>query len=121
MNGKTILLVDDEPDVRDVTALLLMRLGFEVITAASPDEALTVARSPKEIHLLVTDLSLTGTDREGEALADSFSKLWPQAGILFISGSTEYELAEGLGPHRAFLGKPFSLEELRRALSQLMT
>lgn len=120
--GKTILLVDDEPDVRDVTALLLKRMGFEVLTAGGADEALDMARGSKEIHLLMTDLSLTGTEGEGQALADSFHKLWPQARILFISGSTEFELPEGhSGPARAFLGKPFSVEQLRRVTSELLS
>lgn len=118
---KTILLVDDEPDVRDVTALLLKRLGFEVLTADGADEALSLARSAKQIHLLMTDLSLTGADGEGEALADSFNQLWPNARVVFISGSTEYEVAEvRSGPPRAFLGKPFSVEELRRVTSELL-
>ena len=118
---RTILLVDDEPDVRDVTALLLRRLGFEVLTAGSADEALTLARGPQEIHLLMTDLSLTGAEGEGEALADSFNQIRPQARILFISGSTDYEHAEGRPhPARAFLGKPFSVQELRRVTSELL-
>ncbi len=119
---KTILLVDDEPDVRDVTALLLKRLGFEVLTADSAEGALALARSGKEIHLLMTDLSLTGTPGEGEALADSFNQVWPQAHVVFISGSTEYELAEShSGPARAFLGKPFSFDELRKVTAGLLT
>lgn len=121
MNGMTILLVDDEADVRDITALLLKKLGFEVLTAGRPDEALAIARSPKDIHLLVTDLSLTGVHTEGEALAESFTEHHPDARILFISGSTEIEMVESRsGPRRAFLGKPFSLDDLRRAISELM-
>jgi len=92
-----------------------------VLTASSAEEALTLARSSKEIHLLMTDLSLTGTDRDGEALADSFHQVWPQARVLFISGSTDYEIAEdSSGPTRAFLGKPFSVGDLRRVTSQLL-
>jgi DNA-binding NtrC family response regulator len=118
---KAILLVDDEPDVRDVTALLLRRLGFDVLTAGTADEALALAQSPKEIHLLMTDLSLTGAEGEGEALAASFTRIRPQARVLFISGSTEFELPEShAGPARAFLGKPFSVEDLRRVTSQLL-
>lgn len=118
---KTVLLVDDEPDVRDITALLLKRLGFEVLAASSAEEALALARSTEQIHLLMTDLSLTGTEGEGEALADSFNQIWPQASVVFISGSTEYEVAEShSGPPRAFLGKPFSVQELRQVTSALL-
>ena len=118
---RTVLLVDDETDVRDITALLLKRMGFEVLTAEGVEDALAIARSQKEIHLLVTDLSLTSAGKGGEALADSVAQLWPQAGVIFISGTSEYEISpERMGPRRRFLGKPFSIEDLRRVTAEVL-
>ena len=114
---RTVLLVDDESSVREVTVLFLNRLGFEVLEAGSADEALLMARNhPHGIDLLMTDVLLAGGD--GRALADKFAKLRPQAGILFTSGSEENQPPEH--DRRRFLSKPYLMEDLRRVTHDLL-
>ena len=121
--GETILLVEDEPAIRQVSQKILTSLGYTVLTAASPQEALQLARShPGPIHLLLTDVIMP--QMNGKHLAQEISELYPQCRTLFVSGYTANVIAqrgvlEG-GVH--FLAKPFTLQELavkvRNALEQ---
>jgi PAS domain S-box-containing protein len=113
LGGETVLLVEDEPMVRDLARRFLLRLGYQVLDCGSGPEALAlVAKHPQVIHLLLTDVIMPGMS--GKVLADHLKPLHPETRVLFTSGYTVDEitthgiLEEGL----AFLSKPYSLKTL---------
>lgn len=114
---RTVLLVDDELSVREITTLFLRQLQFDVLEAGNIEEALGVGLShPGPIDLLITDLRLGGGD--GRALAREFSLLRPQVRVLFISGSDEDDVPPQAG--QRFLCKPFLISDLQRITGDLL-
>jgi len=106
----TILVVDDEPAVRDLVALMLEHGGFSVLRAASGVDAIALSRSHEgEIDLLVTDLRMPEMD--GFTLADTLQAETPGLPVLFISASYEARQAKP-GNTLSMLAKPFSMEAL---------
>jgi two-component system cell cycle sensor histidine kinase/response regulator CckA len=84
-SAETLLLVDDEPMVREVAAQILSQQGYTVLEAASAAEALHLARESAPIHLLITDLSMPGVD--GLELTRQFRAMHPETPMLMVSGS----------------------------------
>jgi CheY-like chemotaxis protein len=107
---ETILLVEDDPALREMSATLLRRLGYTVLAAANGIEALNLKnrRETGHIDLLFTDVVMP--HMSGKELADRVSALYPHTKILFTSAYTETAivhqgvLAEGV----ALLQKPFT-------------
>jgi CheY-like chemotaxis protein len=116
---RTCLLVDDQPDVRCVVAMLLHSLGLDVIEAGSGAEALEVAgRADPAPDLLVTDVNMPGMS--GEELAERLQGPAPALRVLFVSGGSPAEILLRLdGLRRGWLGKPFTRDGLRAALRDL--
>ncbi len=119
--GETILLVEDEEAVRRFTSTLLERLGYNVITFQTGEQALEFIKDYTEpIGLLVTDVVMPGL--QGPELATRLLDLRPETLVLFVSGYTEPErlLSLSLSETRAFLQKPFSMDSLARQVRGLL-
>jgi len=119
--GETILLVEDEESVLAATRLLLEQLGYEVVPAHGPREALACAQSYAQsqkgaFHLLLTDVVMPGMN--GRDLSRKLLDLFPGLPVLFMSGYTADILApQGvLDAGTRFLQKPASLAELAKAV-----
>ena len=111
--GETVLVVEDEPALREVTKRIFARNGYQVITAGNGPEALEVARDyPGEIHLLVTDVVMP--HMLGKEVAEKMLEIKPDIEVLFMSGYARPVLASQgrLEPHVALVEKPFSAAEL---------
>src|SRR4051794_6664067 len=109
----TILVTDDEPQVRDVTTLMLQSAGYTVLCAATAAEALELAAAyPGPIDLLLADLGLPGMN--GVSLARKLAESRPGLRVLLFSGETrEHLVRDGtLGPDIPFLAKPFLIGDL---------
>lgn len=100
-----ILVVDDEEEVREILAETLVDFGYQVITAASGEEALPVLRRERTVSLVITDVRMPGMS--GLELAERIREGWPDVKIVLISG---YFLPQAV-PQR-FLKKPFHMKEL---------
>lgn len=111
VTGNTILLLEDEDDVRTVTARILTEAGYEVIEAADGGEAAT-ADPDGRAALLVADLRIPGTT--GREVAAALTARRPDLRVLFVSGHAAEVFPAGVPG--AFLAKPFSPEELLRAV-----
>lgn len=109
---RLILLVEDEPFVRDATCRLLRSAGFEVLSAEHACAALLLyGRCPRAIDLLMTDMVLPG--RTGLQLGQELRQLCPSLAILVTSGycNPEYEI-EIPESRIFFLPKPYSRRTL---------
>jgi PAS domain S-box-containing protein len=110
---ETILLVEDEPAILRMTRTLLQRLGYTVVAAATPGEAIHFARQyAGAIHLLMTDVVMP--EMNGRDLAKNLLSVFPGLKRLFMSGYTANVIAhhgvldEGVN----FIQKPFSAQDL---------
>lgn len=114
LQGVRVLAADDEQLVLMVVSRMLARVGAEVVTAGSADEAegLYLSRSAP-FDVLLTDVVMPG--RDGVALAHALRAHQPDLPVLFMSGWSSYTAADhGLpGP---LLAKPFTVATLRDAL-----
>jgi PAS domain S-box-containing protein len=118
---ETLLLVEDEPEVRSLVQRILKTQGYTVVTAANPDEALAVAREFKgPIQLMVTDVVMPGMS--GLQLAERLAPMRPEMLVLFMSGYTNDAIGHQgvLDPGTAFLQKPFTPNALARKVREVL-
>lgn len=119
LEGKTVLIVDDEDDVREVTAEILMLSGLRTLTAANGAAALDLfARHQPEIDLVLLDLSMPGMT--GEQVVTVLWQRSPSLPIILLSGYDEHEVSRRLGANNraAFLQKPYTVENMLAKIRQ---
>jgi CheY-like chemotaxis protein len=118
--GRTVLLVEDEPLLLKTMSRLLEQYGHRVLAATNADDALKLAAFEPAIELVVTDLALPGMP--GTELVGRLRTKVPSLRVLFMSGwdpaSSGVTLARD--GTEAFLSKPFSAAELDERLSELL-
>jgi hypothetical protein len=120
-SGETVLVVEDEAALREVTKRILTRNGYQVITAASGPEAIAVAVGhPGEIHLLVTDVVMP--NMLGKEVAEKMRAVKPGIEVLFMSGYARPVLASQgrLDPNVVLIEKPFSEASLLAMAGQVL-
>jgi signal transduction histidine kinase/CheY-like chemotaxis protein len=113
-----ILVVEDDSDVIGATAETLQDAGFEVVTAATGAEALTVLRSDAGVDLLFTDVMMPG-GLDGVGLAEAGLRVRPELKVLLTSGYSETVLQEHVHD-LPILAKPYHRDELLRRLQGLL-
>jgi PAS domain S-box-containing protein len=121
--SETVLLVEDDPGVREVTLRALRGAGYDVSAAVEGREALALAATLRDrLRLVVTDVVLPG--RSGREVADEIARLVPGVRVLFVSGYTRNTIVHHgvLEPGVEFLPKPFTgaalLERVRALLDR---
>ncbi len=107
----TVLLVEDQDDVRAVAAERLRELGYVVLEAGDGSAALPLLRSEVRVDLLVTDVGLPG-GLNGRQIADAARERRPGLPVLFITGYAGNALQGQLAPGMQVIGKPFALDAL---------
>lgn len=112
VSGKKILLVDDDPSVRESLKLMLCFDHHTVTEAADGNEALRLF-SGDRYDLVITDYVLPGM--RGDELTRRIKQLVPGQPVCIVTAYIE-EFASGPGPADVVLGKPFGLEELRHVV-----
>ena len=117
-----ILVVDDEPTLRNLICRTLNTQGFETISASNGDEALLLMAQRPEIVLVLLDLTMP--QRDGLEVYTEILAFYPKLAVMLMSGYNEQSVASRLGPDApvpAFLHKPFRSTELlsmvRKALA----
>jgi two-component system, cell cycle sensor histidine kinase and response regulator CckA len=118
---KTILVVDDEPEVRKLVAAMITQFGHQAITADSGEHALTVFKKQNApIDLLVTDVVAPGMS--GPMLADKLTALQPGLKVLYISGYDNTHVVQKYVVEKghALLTKPFTVQELQAKIHDLL-
>jgi CheY-like chemotaxis protein len=121
-NGETILLVEDDYQVRDLVAAMLEDRGYRVLAAGDADTALRVADPAYEsVDPILSDLAVAGAN--GCEIADSARKLHPDAVVLQMSGYTDEAMVRRgvLERGAAFIEKPFSSDELARHVQDALS
>lgn len=102
----TILLVEDDPTIRELLTRVLQRDGYQVLAATDGEEAESLART-SPVDLLVCDVCLPGVS--GDVLANRLAKTLPELRTLLMSGDPSLDtLIDEGGLDAEFLGKPFT-------------
>jgi len=118
---QTILLVEDEPALRKVTASTLQSMGYTVLEAEDPSKAIHLVETCRDpIHLLLTDVIMPGMN--GMELSKRLKLCRPDLKVMFISGYGGGELTRqiSLDPDAVLLQKPFSNHALLRKIHAVL-
>lgn len=113
-----VLVVEDEPFVRIMSADMLQDAGFDVLVACNADEALRVLATRADVGVVFTDVEMPGS-LDGLALAWRIHDCWPQIGVVVTSGrcsSIEGELPDD----DLFVAKPYAGPALVRRIKEVM-
>ena len=119
--SETILLVEDAEDVRDLARDILGLMGYNLMTASNPVEAIQVSQDHSGvIQLLLTDVVMPGMS--GRQLADRLVADRPGLKVLFMSGYTDNAIVHHgvLDPGTAFVQKPFTPDSLSRKVREVL-
>jgi CheY-like chemotaxis protein len=113
---RTVLIVDDDPNVLRLVEKMLKPRQVNVLVAPRPSEALQICeRQP--VDLLISDVAMPEMD--GTKLADRVLKLQPSASVLLISGHYKDEEGPARNPRMRFLPKPFFPSQLLEHLREI--
>jgi signal transduction histidine kinase len=119
--SETILLVEDDEQIRRVASVILKRAGYDVLIARNPGEALSVSEHhPTKVHLLLTDVVMPKLN--GRQVAERIRAMRPDIRVLFMSGYTgDAILHHGvLNAGVAFLQKPIAPDSLMRKVREVL-
>ncbi|MFN7948090.1 MAG: PAS domain S-box protein [Blastocatellia bacterium] len=120
--GETILVVDDELAIREITSSTLEAFNYRVLTANDGAEAIALyAQHRNEIRVVLTDMMMPFMD--GPALIRALRKINPEVRIIASSGLTENGKAAEITQSgvRTFLAKPYSADKLLKALAEVLS
>jgi CheY-like chemotaxis protein len=118
---ESILVVEDDAEVRETTVAILLDLGYRVLKAKDAQSALSVVESGSPIDLLFTDVVMPGALRSPELARKARERL-PGIAVLFTSGYTENAIVHGgrLDPGVELLPKPYSREALAHKIRAVL-
>jgi CheY-like chemotaxis protein len=111
--GETVLVVEDQAEVRKFAAFALKAYGYQVVQVASASDALQYCDQERErVDLVLTDVVMPNLS--GKELADRLAQRWPGIKVLFMSGYTDDAIVHHgvLDKGAEFIQKPFSPDEL---------
>ena len=109
----TILVVDDEPEIRKLVSAMLTNAGYQVLLADTGEQAIKLFRKQaKTIDLLLTDVVAPGM--AGPTLADQLTELKPDLRVLFMSGYDSTQVVQRYVVERGYslIVKPFTMDQL---------
>jgi two-component system cell cycle sensor histidine kinase/response regulator CckA len=117
---KTILVVDDEAEVRKLVGAMVTHYGYNVLTADSGNHAITLFKKNRPIDLLLTDVVAPGMS--GPMLADKLSEMQPGLKVLFMSGYDNTHVVQHYVVEKgyALLAKPFDIETLGAKVQEIL-
>jgi DNA-binding NtrC family response regulator len=117
----TILVVDDEPEIRKLVSAMLSKKGYRVILADTGEQAIKLFRKQaSSIELLLTDVVAPGM--AGPTLADQLTDLKPDLRVLFMSGYDSRQVVQKYVVDKGYLllSKPFTVQQLEEKVAEAL-
>jgi DNA-binding NtrC family response regulator len=110
--ARTILVVDDEPEIRKLVTAMLTRSGYHVLTADTGENAIRLFRNNPAVELLLTDVVAPGMS--GPMIADEMAAMRPDIKVVFMSGYDNTQVVQRYVVEKGYslLIKPFTSEQL---------
>jgi two-component system cell cycle sensor histidine kinase/response regulator CckA len=117
---KTILVVDDEPEIRKLVSAMLTRSGYRVVSADTGENAIRLFRNNPNADLLLTDVVAPGMS--GPMIADQIAALKPDIKVLFMSGYDGTQVVRRYVVEKGYslIAKPFTMEQLRSKVQAIL-
>jgi DNA-binding NtrC family response regulator len=117
---RTVLVVDDEPEIRKLVTAMLSRNGYRVLTADSGENAVRLFRNNPGVDLLLTDVVAPGMS--GPMIADQIAALRPDIKVVFMSGYDSTQVVQRYVVEKGYslLIKPFTMEQMGRMIEEVM-
>jgi CheY-like chemotaxis protein len=109
-----LLVVEDDDVLREVVGFVLSGEGYEIVLAASGEEALALIATVESFDGLYTDINLPGLV-DGLEVGEAFHRMWPTKPIVYASA--HFSAHKRMAPTGVFLHKPFDLERLVAVLT----
>ncbi|QLF93967.1 response regulator [Pseudomonas sp. ABC1] len=121
LSQRSVLLVEDEPQILALLVDFLTDEGYEVMQAENSDRAFEILASSPQLDLLISDFRLPG-GVSGVMIAEPALKLRPELKVIFISGYPLeiYESGSPIAYSAPVLAKPFSLDSLHQQIEQVL-
>jgi PAS domain S-box-containing protein len=116
VRGRRVLVVDDDPPVREITASMLRTMGAEVVEVGSGGAALELLEGQR-FDLIIMDFAMPGMN--GAELATTCHRRWPRLPILFVTGYADLTALSAVSDER-IVQKPFRGGELQRKIGRLL-
>src|SRR4051794_6670485 len=116
--NRTVLLVDDDAEVRRGAAVVLGELDFRGIEGGGAETAMTVLRGPDRVDLLMTDLAMPGIG--GMELAHLAKRVQPDLRVLYTSAYVRTSEQNPALRHGPLIEKPWMLQQLREVIEKLL-
>jgi DNA-binding NtrC family response regulator len=114
----TVLLVDDDVEVRQIAAVILAEMGFQVVEAGNAEDAMEIIRGPTKIELLMTDLAMPGIG--GMELARLAKNTRPELKLLYTSAYVRVAEGSKALAHGPLIEKPWMQEQLKEFIERLI-
>ena len=116
----TVLVVDDEPEVRKLVAAMLTRKGYRSFSADTGENAIKIFRNNPNIALLLTDVVAPGMS--GPMIADQVAAIKPDIKVLFMSGYDNTQVVQRYVVEKGYslLVKPFTMEQLEQKVQAVL-
>jgi two-component system cell cycle sensor histidine kinase/response regulator CckA len=117
----TILVVDDEPEIRKLVSAMLTRCGYRVLSADTGENAIALFKNNPDTDLLLTDVVVPGMS--GPMIADEIAALNPAIKVLFMSGydGTRVVMRYVAEKGYSLLIKPFTMEQLEHKVQAVLS
>lgn len=116
----TILVVDDEAEIRKLVGAMVAQLGYQALTADSGEHAMKLYQNHGPIDLLITDVIAPGMS--GPMLADKLTALQPDLKVLYISGYDNTHVVQKYVVEKghALLTKPFTVDDMKKKVREML-
>jgi len=117
---QTVLVVDDEPEVRKLVSSMLARNGYRVLSADTGENAVRLFKTNPDTELLLTDVVAPGMS--GPMIADEIAALKPDIKVLFMSGYDGTQVVRRYVVEKGYslLIKPFTMEQLESKVRSVL-